>query len=75
LLATVFLRRRSDAVHPAAQGAALAVAFGMCATVLGDLWCPVGHLPHLLGGHILPVALLALLGAWPLGRLLAIRRP
>jgi hypothetical protein len=75
LLSMVFLRRNSDPIHPSAHGAALGVVFGMCAVVLGDLWCPVGHVPHLLVGHILPVALLGLVGAWPLARVLAMPAP
>ncbi len=38
-----------------------------------DLWCPVGHLGHLLAGHLLPTALLGLLGAWLGQRLLGLR--
>jgi hypothetical protein len=71
LLAIVFLRRHGDPINPSAHGAALGVAFGMCAAVLGDLWCPVAHVPHLLVGHILPVVLLGIAGAWPLSSVLA----
>jgi hypothetical protein len=66
-------RRRSDPVHPAAAGAALGAAYGLAAATLVDLWCPVAHLSHLLVGHLLPVALLALVGAVAGSRMLAIR--
>jgi hypothetical protein len=32
-------------------------------SVLIDLWCPVSYLPHLLVGHVLPIAVLAAAGA------------
>jgi hypothetical protein len=39
--------------------------------VLVDLWCPVAYLPHLLLGHVLPLALAvgagAMLGRFVLG--------
>jgi hypothetical protein len=66
-------RWRSDPTHPRSLGLALGVASGMCAGALVDLWCPVGHLGHLLAGHVLPTALLGLLGAWLGQRLLGIR--
>jgi hypothetical protein len=62
LSALVFVRRRSDPVHPRALGLALGVAAGACTWVLVDLWCPVAYLPHLLLGHVLPVVVLATLG-------------
>jgi hypothetical protein len=66
-------RRSSDPTHPRSLGLALGVAAGMLAGALVDLWCPVGHLGHLLAGHILPTALLGLLGAWLGQHLLGIR--
>src|SRR5439155_555935 len=66
-------RRRADPVQPATSGAAIGAACGLAAAALVDLWCPVAHLPHLLLGHLLPVALLALAGAIAGSRLLAIR--
>ena len=47
-------RRGSDPVHPRATAAALGTVAGASAWVLVDLWCPVGHVPHLLLGHVLP---------------------
>jgi len=55
--------RRSAPVHPALNGAAIGVASGACAWVALDLWCPVGFVPHLVLGHVLPVCILAGLGA------------
>jgi hypothetical protein len=43
--------------------------------VLVDLWCPVSYLPHLLLGHLLPIAVLAAVGALVGGRLLRLWRP
>jgi hypothetical protein len=66
-------RRGSDPTHPRSLGAALGVAAGAAAVALVDLWCPVAHLPHLLLGHVLPVALLGLVGVIVAPRVLAIR--
>jgi hypothetical protein len=56
-------RRRSDPLRPGITGAALGMAAGIAAGGLVDLWCPVAHYKHLLRGHILPLILLAVLGA------------
>ena len=59
-----FLAARPSApLHPALNGAAIAVASGACAWVALDLWCPVAAVPHLLLGHVLPLAVLASAGA------------
>jgi len=63
LFIALFARRRSDPVNPAGGGAAVGVAAGLGAAFLVDLWCPVAHAPHVLLGHVLPVALLAVTGA------------
>ena len=73
LLAALAARRKSDPVHPGTTGAAIGAACGLAAAALVDLWCPVAHLPHLLLGHLLPIALLALAGAAAGSRLLALR--
>lgn len=66
--------RRSVPLHPALNGAAMGVAAGACAWVATDLWCPVAYVPHLLLGHVLPLVILACLGAL-LGRaMLTLRR-
>ncbi len=74
LVSLVGARRRSDPIHPTLTGAALGVASGAAAAVLVDLWCPVGHPAHVALGHVLPMVLLGALGAWPGGRVLAVRR-
>ncbi len=66
-------RRSSDPMHPVASGAALAVACGAFAGVMVDLWCPVAEPRHVLVGHILPIGLLAVLGAAVGARVIAMR--
>jgi hypothetical protein len=56
-------RRRSDPLRPGITGAALGMAAGIAGGFFIDLWCPVAHVGHLLLGHILPLVLLAALGA------------
>jgi hypothetical protein len=60
-------RQHSDPAHPATAGAALGATAGAWSGVLVSLWCPVPHPMHVLVGHLLPVMLLAILGA-ALGR-------
>jgi len=75
LLAMALVRRNSDPNNPRLTGATLGVAAGACAWVFTDLWCPVGNVSHLLVGHVLPITLLAALGA-ALGHLLiGVRAP
>jgi hypothetical protein len=75
LLAMALVRKNSDPNHPRLTGASLGVAAGACAWVFTDLWCPVAYVPHLLLGHVLPITVLALLGA-ALGHLLiGVRAP
>jgi hypothetical protein len=74
LAAIVIVRRGLDPLHPASLGAALGVASGLCAGVLVDLWCPSVALAHLVLGHLLPIALLAVVGAWIGQRALAMGR-
>lgn len=70
LVALLFMRRRSDPVHPGIAGAALGITAAIAAGALVDLWCPVAYLPHLLLGHILPLGVVAAVGAWAGRRLL-----
>jgi hypothetical protein len=52
----------------------MGVAAAACAWVFVDLWCPVAYVPHLMLGHVLPMAILGSVGAL-LGRfLLQVRR-
>ncbi len=62
LFALVWMRRHEEPNHPGLLGAAFGVIAGASAWVVTDLWCPVGHIPHLLLGHVLPLALFALAG-------------
>jgi hypothetical protein len=61
--------RRTAPQYPALNGAAFGVASGACAWFGVDLWCPVASVPHLLLGHLLPLGILAVIGA-VLGQLL-----
>jgi hypothetical protein len=55
--------RRTAPIRPALNGASMGVAAGACAWIAVDLWCPVASVPHLLLGHLLPLSLLAAVGA------------
>jgi hypothetical protein len=72
-VALAWERRGSDPVHPRVLGLALGVGAGGGAAVLVDLWCPVGHVPHLLIGHVAPMLLLGSLGALVGARVLGVR--
>jgi len=75
LLAAIYVRKRTVAVHPVASGAAIGAAAGALGGVTVDLWCPLTSSAHVLVGHALPIVLLALFGA-VLGRAaLALRPP
>jgi len=54
--------RRVDPMSPAATGAAFGAGAGLGSALLIDLWCPVSYLPHLLIGHVLPIAVLGAVG-------------
>ena len=60
--ALLYSRRGTDPTHPGTAGMALGVSVGLAVAVLGDLWCPVAYVPHLLLGHLLPIVLFATLG-------------
>jgi hypothetical protein len=65
--------RRPD--DGARDGAAFGAGAGLGSAVLVDLWCPVSYVPHLLLGHVLPIAVLAAAGACLGARILgALRR-
>ena len=71
--------RRVDPMTPRTTGAAFGAGAGLGSALLIDLWCPVFYVPHLLIGHVLPIAALAvagaLLGARMLGHPLRARPP
>jgi hypothetical protein len=73
LVATCMLRRSSDPLHPIANGAALGAASGAVSGVMVDVWCPLTDPAHVLPGHVLPVAALAMVGAVLGDRFLAMR--
>ena len=73
LVGIVIARRASDPVHPAATGAALGAASGASAGVMVEMWCPVAAPIHVAIGHILPIVVLAVLGAALGGQMIAIR--
>jgi hypothetical protein len=64
LVALLFTRRGTNAVHPGHAGMGIGVALGLAVTTFVDAWCPVAYVPHLLLGHILPLALLGAAGLW-----------
>ena len=72
LLGALLSWRRAVPVSPVATGAAFGAGAGLGSALLVDLWCPVAYLPHLLLGHLLPIAVLALLGGALGSRLLRI---
>jgi len=63
LFALLLAWRRVDPMSPTATGAAFGAGAGLGSALLIDLWCPVSYLPHLLIGHVLPIAFLAATGA------------
>jgi hypothetical protein len=75
LVALIYARRESDPVHPAFTGAALGSACGAAAGIMVEMWCPVSTTKHIALGHILPIVVLALLGALLGSQMLGLRRP
>ena len=72
LLGVLWLRRGSDPVQPRLTAAASGAAVGAGVWVLVDLWCPVGYVPHLLLGHLLPLVILIALSGLFGGRVVAV---
>ena len=68
LAAFAFVRRHTDPVHPRLTGAAIGAAAGSWGALAIGAHCG-GTMPlHILAGHVLPLLLLMLLGAWIGGR-------
>jgi hypothetical protein len=72
--ALMFVRQRSDATHPTALGAAVGAVSGAWADLVVDAWCPLTNAPHVLLGHVAPMALLIAIGMLLGGRILAVKR-
>jgi hypothetical protein len=73
--AALFLAaRRVEPRHPGVAGAALGAAAGAWAAVMVELWCPLSERSHVLVGHVLPLAALALAGAAVGARVFRMRR-
>jgi hypothetical protein len=75
LLAFVALRREGDPVNPTVTGAAIGAAAGAGGCTLIDLHCERIDARHVALGHLLPVALMIVLGALTARVLLAVRAP
>lgn len=73
LFVMAWLRQGSDPTHPRSLGLALGVSAAAAAATLVDLWCPVGHVRHLLAGHVAPMLLLGMAGVVLGQRVLALR--
>jgi hypothetical protein len=63
-IAFVLVLRRSDPVAPRLAGAALGAAAGAWGALGIELWCSRPTPWHVLAGHVAPVVVLALVGAW-----------
>ena len=69
-----YASRRMEPRHPGTAGAALGAVAGAWAAVMVELWCPLAAHPHVLVGHVLPLLVLALLGAAVGARIFRLRR-
>jgi hypothetical protein len=74
VLGLLWMRRDSMPNHPRSSAAGVGAAVGAGTWVLVDLWCPVGYVPHVLLGHVLPLVLLIMLSALIGGRILRLKR-
>ncbi len=63
LLALLFTRRRTDAIHPVVAGSSIGAAVGLVVALLLDLSCPLAGAAHVAWGHLLPLAVLSFAGA------------
>ncbi|MDP9150709.1 MAG: NrsF family protein [Myxococcota bacterium] len=73
LLAFALVRRASDPVAPRVTGAALGAAAAAWAAVAIALHCSRGSVHHVVVGHVLPAALLPLVGAALCSQIVAVR--
>jgi hypothetical protein len=63
LLALLFVRRGTDAIHPIVAGSSIGAAVGLVVALLLDLSCPLVGAAHLLLGHLAPLGVLSFAGA------------
>jgi hypothetical protein len=75
LVAFLVIRREGDPVDPGVTGAALGAAAGAWGALLIDLHCEMTDPRHVVLGHVLPAAVLVIVGALVGKRVLAIRVP
>jgi hypothetical protein len=73
LVVLIAVRREGDPVMPEAIGGIAGAAAGAWGALLIDLHCERNDLPHVVLGHLLPVVVLALVGAVAARSALAIR--
>ena len=73
LAAFAMVRRGSDPVAPRLTGAAIGAASGAWGALFIELYCAHTSVGHIVLGHVLPVALLTLLGALVGDKVVAIR--
>jgi hypothetical protein len=62
-VAFVTMSRRLEPHWPGLAGAALGSTAGAWASVMVEMWCPIGEEGHVLRGHVLPFIVLTGLGA------------
>ncbi len=62
LLAVLIGRRGSEPRHPRIAGGGTGASVGLAVAVFVDMWCPVAYVPHFLLGHVVPIAVLGLIG-------------
>lgn len=73
LAAMLWVRRGSDPVHPTQTGAVLGAASGAWGGLLIHLHCPFADPTHAVLGHVVPIVLVAIAGAFVGRRVLAVR--
>jgi hypothetical protein len=73
LASFAIVRRNSDPVAPRLTGAAIGAASGAWGALFVELHCAHTSMGHIVLGHVLPVALLTLLGVVVGGRVVAVR--
>lgn len=75
LVAFALVRRGSDPVAPRLTGAALGAAAGAWGGLCIELRCGHASMEHVVIGHVVPVTIMALLGALIAGSVVSVRQP